>query len=419
MRRRARRPPARRKRERQVSRLMGKITGFIELQRIAEVGGSGQRARAPLPRVHPTLARRQAPRRQGARCMDCGIPFCQSGCPVNNIIPDWNDLVYRQQWRDALDVLHSTNNFPGVHRPHLPGAVRSRVHAQHQRRSGRHQVDRALHHRQAAGKKAGSLPQPPRRQDRQARRRRRLGPGGPGVRAAARARGPRRRRSSRRPIASAGCLRYGIPDFKMEKHLIDRRMAQMSIEGVEFRPGVACRRANVVGRGASLAEFDAVVARPAGAEAPRDLPVPGRDLAGVHFAMEFLPQQNQRRRRRRGARQIIATGKHVIVIGGGDTGSGLRRHVESPGRAVGHAVRAAAATARAGEQAARVAVLADQAAHVVVARGRLRARLGGRDQAVRRHGTAQVEKLVAARVEWQQDGDGQCGWSRSRAASSR
>ena len=183
--------------------------------------------------------------------------------------------------------------------------------------------------------------------------------------------------SHRRPARATA-----FPISRWRSTCIDRRMAQMSTEGVEFRPSVACRRRR---RGRSDSSTSSTRSSlTGGAEAPRDLPVPGRDLDGVHFAMEFLPQQNQRRRRRRRcAAQIIATGKHVVVIGGGDTGSDCVGTSNRQRRGVDHAVRAAAAAAGAGEQAARVAVLADQAAHLVVARGRLRPRLGGRDQAVR------------------------------------
>ena len=187
-----------------VGTYMGKITGFLELQRIQE-------AAEPAPervrhyREFVLALKDDEAAKQGARCMDCGIPFCQSGCPVNNIIPDWNDLVYRHQWQQALDVLHSTNNFPEFTGRVCPAPVRGRLHAQHQQRPGRHQVDRALHHRQGLGGGLGQAA-PAAAQDRQARRGRRLGSGGARVRAAARARGPRRRavreeRSHRRAAA--------------------------------------------------------------------------------------------------------------------------------------------------------------------------------------------------------------------------
>ena len=188
---------------------MGKITGFMELQRIAEVGRSGERARAPYREFIHALDDAAASK-QGARCMDCGIPFCQTGCPVNNIIPDWNDLVYRHAMaggarRPALD-----QQLSGVHRPHLPGAVRSGMHAQHQQRSGRHQVDRALHHRQGLGRRLGRAAAAG-AQDRQARRGRRLGPGGTRLRAAARRAPGTTSCCSRRTTASAACCATAFP----------------------------------------------------------------------------------------------------------------------------------------------------------------------------------------------------------------
>ena len=214
---------------------MGKITGFIELQRIQEAALPAAERVQHYREFVLALADDEASK-QGARCMDCGIPFCQSGCPVNNIIPDWNDLVYRQQWRDgarraALDQQLSRSS------PAASARRRARRRARSTSTTIRSASSRSSTSSSTrAGRKAGSSPQPPAREDRQARRGRRL-----------RARrGSPARSSSRAPATTScvfekadrigGLLRYGIPDFKMEKHLIDRRMAQMSIEGVEFRP---------------------------------------------------------------------------------------------------------------------------------------------------------------------------------------
>jgi glutamate synthase (NADPH/NADH) small chain len=294
---------------------MGKITGFMEFERLQEA------AEAPQERVKHWrefvnhLTDEQAGV-QGARCMDCGTPFCMSGCPINNIIPDWNDLVYRQDWKQALETLHSTNNFPEftgrvcpapceaactLNINNDPVGIKSIEHAI---------IDRGWH--------AGwVVPQPPAQKT--GKRVAVVGSGPAGLACAQQlARAGHDVVVFEKESRIGGLLRYGIPDFKMEKHLIDRRMEQMRAEGVEFRVGQKIG-ADVPAK-ALVAEFDAVVLS-GGAENPRDLPVPGRELDGVHFAMEFLPQQNKRVAGDRVAGQILATGKHVIVIGGGDTGS--------------------------------------------------------------------------------------------------
>jgi len=294
---------------------MGKITGFMELQRIQEVAlPVAERVRNYREFVL-ALADGDAAK-QGARCMDCGIPFCQSGCPVNNIIPDWNDLVYRQQWRAALDVLHSTNNFPEFTGRVCPAPCETACTLNiNNDPVGIKSIEHFIIDK--GWEEGWVVPQPP--------------PAKTGKRVAVVGSGPAGLACAQQ-LARAGhdvvvfekndriggLLRYGIPDFKMEKHLIDRRMAQMSLEGVEFRPNVNVGTDLPV-RGL-FAEHDAVVLA-GGAELPRDLPVPGRELAGVHFAMEFLPQQNKVGAGDAVASQIKATGKHVVVIGGGDTGS--------------------------------------------------------------------------------------------------
>ena len=294
---------------------MGKITGFLELQRIQEA-------------MQPTIERVRHYReftlaladddaaKQGARCMDCGIPFCQSGCPVHNIIPDWNDLVYRHQWREALDVLHSTNNFPEFTGRVCPAPCEAACTLNINNDAvGIKSIEHFIIDK--GWDEGWVVPQPP--ATKTGKRVAIAGSGPAGMACAQQlARAGHDVVLFEKADRIGGLLRYGIPDFKMEKHLIDRRMAQMSIEGVEFRPnshvGVDMSAAHL------LADFDAVVLT-GGAEAPRDLDVPGRDLANVVFAMDFLPQQNRVVAGDTVRDQIMATGRHVVVIGGGDTGS--------------------------------------------------------------------------------------------------
>ncbi len=294
---------------------MGKITGFMEIAR------QDPRSLPPDERIRSyhefTLPLPdQELSRQGARCMDCGIPFCQTGCPVNNIIPDWNDLVYRGYWKDALETLHSTNNFPEftgricpapceaacvLNINNDPVTIKNIEHAI---------VDKGWEEGwiipQIAPQKTG-------------KRVAVVGSGPAGLAAAQQlARAGHQVVLFEKNDRIGGLLRYGIPDFKMEKQLIDRRMQQMRAEGVEFRTG---QHVGVTLPAQSLlAEFDAILLT-GGSEHPRDLPVPGRELEGIHFAMSFLPQQNRRNAGDSVPNQILATGKHVVVIGGGDTGS--------------------------------------------------------------------------------------------------
>src|SRR5687767_10585677 len=294
---------------------MGKITGFLEFQRLEEAA-EAPRARTKHWREFIVHLTDDAAGVQAARCMDCGIPFCNQGCPVNNIIPDFNDLVYRQDWKTALEVLHSTNNFPEftgricpapceasctLNIDDNPVTIKSIECAI---------VDRGWDEGWVAplvaAKKTG-------------KRVAVIGSGPAGMACAQQlARAGHAVVLFEKADRIGGLLRYGIPDFKMDKALIDRRMAQMAAEGVTFRPNVQ------VGRdvpAASIAtEFDAAVLA-GGAEQPRDLPVPGRDLAGIHFAMDFLPQQNKVVAGDAVADQIMATDRHVVIIGGGDTGS--------------------------------------------------------------------------------------------------
>jgi glutamate synthase (NADPH/NADH) small chain len=299
---------------------VGKITGFLEIER------QDRSYEKPEERIHnykefvKPLANAEVGK-QAARCMDCGIPFCHQGCPVNNQIPDWNNLVYRDQWRAASENLHTTNNFPEftgrvcpapceasctlniIDSPVTIKTIECQI------------VDRAweegwLQPQVAAHKTGKSVAV--------------VGSGPAGMACAQQlARAGHSVTLFEKNDRIGGLLRYGIPDFKMEKHHIDRRVRQMEAEGVVFRTGVE------IGAGVSvqqlMADYDAVVLS-GGAEAPRDLPIEGRALDGIHFAMDFLTQQNKRvagdsEDKAAPNGTLSAKGKHVVVIGGGDTGS--------------------------------------------------------------------------------------------------
>jgi glutamate synthase (NADPH/NADH) small chain len=291
--------------------------------------------RRPVPeRVHDWLEvyidfPTQSLRDQASRCMDCGIPFCHQGCPLGNIIPDWNDLVYKDHWREAIERLHATNNFPEFTGRLCPAPCEAAcVLGINSDPVTIKQVELTII--EHAFKEGWIRPEKP---DRITGKRVAVIGSGPAGMAAAQqlARAGHAVTLYERDDRIGGLLRYGIPDFKMEKSHIDRRMEQMAAEGVSFRAGVYVGNRRP-GKGVPdwatgtiapkklLAEFAAVVLA-GGAEQPRDLPVPGRELDGVHFAMEFLPLQNKRVAGDAGVPDLWATDKHVVIIGGGDTGS--------------------------------------------------------------------------------------------------
>ncbi len=294
---------------------MGKITGFLEYARLAEANLPVAERVNNYQEFVLHLSDDEA-KVQGARCMDCGIPFCMSGCPVNNIIPDWNDLVFKQNWHQAIDVLHSTNNFPEFTGRICPAPCEAACTLNiNDDAVGIKSIEHAIIDK--AWEMGWVQPQPAARQT--GKKVAVVGSGPAGMAAAQQlARAGHSVALLEKNDRIGGLLRYGIPDFKFEKRHIDRRMQQMAAEGVEFR--VNQHVGENVAADALLAEFDAVVLA-GGAEQPRDLPVPGRELAGVHFAMDFLTQNNKVVAGDTVADQIKATGKHVVVIGGGDTGS--------------------------------------------------------------------------------------------------
>jgi glutamate synthase (NADPH/NADH) small chain len=296
---------------------MGKPTGFLEIQRhdrpylkVKERVRSWREFVQPLPDAEVS--------KQGARCMDCGVPFCHNGCPVNNMIPDWNNLVYLSDWRTALEVLHSTNNFPEFTGRICPAPCEEACTLNiNDNPVTIKTIECAIVDKGWA--EGWIVPQPP--TARTGRRVAVVGSGPTGMAAAQQlARAGHAVVLFEKEDRIGGLLRYGIPDFKMEKHHIDRRMAQMAAEGVEFRPnthiGVDIKA------DALLADYDAVVLA-GGAEQPRDLEVPGRELKGIHFAMDFLTPSNKKVAGDPVERLnwIDAKNKHVVVIGGGDTGS--------------------------------------------------------------------------------------------------
>jgi glutamate synthase (NADPH/NADH) small chain len=296
---------------------MGKITGFLEHGREAAPLRPVEERLRDWHEVQENLEPERS-RTQAARCMDCGVPFCNNGCPLGNVIPDWNDLVYRDKWEDALVRLHSTNNFPDFTGLVCPAPCEAacvlginsdpvtikQIEWEIVRRGWDEGWIRAIRPDRRTGRSVAVV-----------------GSGPAGLAAAQQlTRAGHTVTVFEKADRVGGLLRYGIPEFKLEKWILDRRLEQMREEGVLFQTGVH------VGVDLSVADlrgsFDAILLA-MGCEKPRDLPIPGRELAGVHFAMEFLPQQNRRCAgdRIEAAEEIFATGKHVVILGGGDTGS--------------------------------------------------------------------------------------------------
>jgi glutamate synthase (NADPH/NADH) small chain len=296
---------------------MGKITGFLEYERsdrhyqpVEERIKHWHEFVLPLPEAQT--------RTQAARCMDCGIPYCHVGCPVNNQIPDWNDLVYRGNWQEAARNLHSTNNFPEVTGRVCPAPCEASCTLNLDDNPVTIKtIECAIADRAVA--EGWVRPEPA--SFKTGKKIAVVGSGPAGLACAQQlARVGHEVHVYEKHAKAGGLLRYGIPDFKMDRIHVDRRVAQMEAEGVTFHYGAQVG-VNVPAD-ALLNDYDALVLT-GGAEKPRDLPIPGRELKGIHFAMDFLPQQN---RRLSGEPQdesnpILATGKHVVVIGGGDTGS--------------------------------------------------------------------------------------------------
>ena len=311
---------------------MGKVTGFMEYERLEESYQPVQLRLKNYNEVAMGLKEDEA-KVQSARCMDCGTPFCNSGCPVNNIIPDFNDLVYRGDWKDAIEVLHSTNNFPEFTGRICPAPCETACTLYvNDDAVGIKSIEHAIIDR--AWAEGWVLPRPPKHKT--GKTVAIVGSGPAGLAAAQQlVRAGHEVTVFEKNDRIGGLLRYGIPDFKMEKSHIDRRVDQMRFEGVVFRTGVMVGTLpegskvtnwakEVITPDQLKAQFD-VVLLAGGAEQSRDLPVPGRDLDGIHFAMDFLPQQNKviagDKLKTLGITQIRADGKHVVVIGGGDTGS--------------------------------------------------------------------------------------------------
>ncbi len=306
---------------------MGKPTGFMEFERLSEAYEPVEQRLKNYKEFIHTLSDNDA-KTQGARCMDCGIPFCNNGCPVNNIIPDWNDLVYRGNWKQALEVLHSTNNFPDFTGRICPAPCEAActlgINAAP---VGIKSIEHFIIDK---GWESGwVVPQPPKTKT--GKKIAIVGSGPAGLAAAQQlARVGHAVTVFEKSDRLGGLLTYGIPDFKMAKTLVDRRVAQMEAEGVTFKtkvivgskelpPGINNDASEFVSSEQLTAAFDAVILA-AGSEVPRDLPVPGRELKGVYAALEFLIPQNKEVHAGK-PNPINAKGKHVIVIGGGDTGS--------------------------------------------------------------------------------------------------
>ena len=306
---------------------MGKPTGFMERQRLSEAYEPAEARLKHYREFVATLNDEQASV-QGSRCMDCGIPFCNNGCPVNNIIPDWNDLVYRGKWKEALTVLHSTNNFPDFTGRICPAPCEAACTLNINNDAvGIKSIEHAIVDK---GWQMGWIvPQPPK--SKTGKKVAVVGSGPAGLAAAQQlARVGHDVTVFEKNDRPGGLLGYGIPDFKLDKSLIERRVKQMQAEGVTFRnrvivgskelpAGIVCDAKDFVSAEQIQSEFDAVILA-TGSEVPRDLPIPGRELKGIYPALQFLIPQNKQVSGGK-TNPIHARGKHVIVIGGGDTGS--------------------------------------------------------------------------------------------------
>ena len=306
---------------------MGKPTGFMEFARLNE-GYAPVEQRLKDYREFVAHLSDAESKQQGARCMDCGIPFCNNGCPVNNIIPDWNDLVYRGNWKQALDVLHSTNNFPEVTGRICPAPCEAACTLNINNDAvGIKSIEHAIIDK--GGENGWVVPQLAKKKT--GKKIAVVGSGPAGLAAAQQlARVGHDVTVMEKNSRIGGLMRYGIPDFKLDKRLIDWRMAQLAAEGVKFQTntfvgkeapgkGIANDARKTVTPKELQKEFDAVILA-GGSEQPRDLPVPGRELQGVHYALEFLIPQNKENAGD-AKNPINVKGKHVVVIGGGDTGS--------------------------------------------------------------------------------------------------
>ena len=294
---------------------MGKVRGFLDFPRQSASNLPAEERVKNYKEFILHLSDEEA-KVQGARCMDCGIPFCNNGCPVNNIIPDWNDLVFKQDWEAAIKVLHSTNNFPEFTARICPAPCEAACTLNiNSDPVGIKSIEHAIIDK--AWENNWVIPQPPK--NKTGKSIAIIGSGPAGLSAAQQlARVGHDVAVYEKNDRIGGLLRYGIPDFKMEKIHIDRRVKQMEAEGVKFK--INQNVGENVDPEKLTNDFDAVILA-GGAEWPRDLPVPGRELNGVHFAMEFLPSQNKIVAGDSVSNQIMATKKHVVVIGGGDTGS--------------------------------------------------------------------------------------------------